>query len=52
MAFRPRRPDHEIAGRVPHDASVRVDERIKAILLRRESALRRARIAARRIKQP
>jgi hypothetical protein len=39
-------------GHVSHDALVRVDERVKDIVARREAALRGARLAARRLKRP
>jgi len=37
-------------GHVSHDALVRVDERVREILARREAALQQARRAARRLK--
>ena len=38
-------------GQLPHDAVVRVDKRVKEILVRREAALRHARRAAERLKR-
>jgi hypothetical protein len=38
-------------GHVSHDAQLRVDERVKTILDRREGAVRRARLAARRLSE-
>jgi hypothetical protein len=37
-------------GHISHDARVRVDQRVKEILARREAAVERARRAARRLK--
>lgn len=49
MAPKPERT--KIVGYLPHDALVRVDERVKAILAR-QAALERARRAAERLKRP
>jgi hypothetical protein len=38
-------------GHVSRDAQVRVDQRVKTILDRREGAVRRARLAARRLSE-
>jgi hypothetical protein len=38
-------------GHVSHDAQLRVDERVKTILDRREGAVERARLAARRLSE-
>ena len=38
-------------GHVSHDAQLRVDQRVKLILDRREGAVRRARLAARRLSE-
>jgi hypothetical protein len=53
MALKAARPGRDkILAHVSHDALVRVDERVKDILARREAALRQARLAARRLKRP
>jgi hypothetical protein len=52
MALKRTRPTGDkTPGHVSHDALVRIDARVKDILVRREAALRRARRAAQRLKQ-
>jgi hypothetical protein len=43
---------HTTVGHPPHEALVRVHERVKQILARREAELQHARIAAQRLKRP
>jgi hypothetical protein len=51
MARRPRRTQRaRTVGHISHDAGVRVDQRVKEILARREVALERVRRAAQRLK--
>jgi hypothetical protein len=51
MALKPSRTQRaRTVGHISHDARVRVDERVKQILARRETAVERARRAARRLK--
>ena len=38
-------------GHLPHDAVVRVDKRVKEVLVRRDAALQQARRAAERLKR-
>jgi hypothetical protein len=47
----PREPRPDSVGHVPHEAQVRVDARVKDILVRRDVALRQARRAAKRMKR-
>jgi hypothetical protein len=46
----PRTQRGHTVGYVSHDARVRIDQRVKEILARREAAVERARRAARRLK--
>jgi hypothetical protein len=46
----PRTQRARTVGHISHDARVRVDQRVKEILARREAAVERARRAARRLK--
>jgi hypothetical protein len=48
MALKPQRA--RTVGHISHDARVRVDQRVKEILARREAAVERARRAAARLK--
>jgi hypothetical protein len=51
MAVKPPRTERaRTVGHISHDARVRVDQRVKEILARREVAVQRARRAARRLK--
>ncbi len=53
MALKAARTDHPTTvGHVSHDALVRIDVLVKDILARRDTALRQARMAARRYKRP
>ena len=53
MALKAAHSEHpRTVGHVSHEALVRVDERVKDILSRREAALRQARLAAQRLKRP
>jgi hypothetical protein len=53
MAPSRRRTEHDktMPGQAPHEALVRVDARVKDILARRQTAVRQAQLAARRLKQ-
>jgi hypothetical protein len=51
MALKPARTKRaRTVGYISHDARLRVDERVKNILARREAQIERARRAARRLK--
>jgi hypothetical protein len=51
MALQPPRTQRpRTVGHISHDASARVDQRVKEILARREAAVVRARRAAARLK--
>ena len=53
MALMAARSEHpRTVGHVSHEALVRVDERVKHILSRREAAVRQARLAAQRLTRP
>ena len=48
MALKPAAPDRgRTVGEVPHDALMRVDQRVKQIMARREATLRARRAAER-----
>jgi ribosomal protein L15E len=51
MALKPPRTQRaRMVGYISHDAGVRVEQRVKEILARREAAVERARRAAARLK--
>ena len=51
MALKPPRTERaRTVGHISHAAGVRIDQRVKEILARREAAVERARGAARRLK--
>jgi hypothetical protein len=50
MALKQVQPSPRTVGEVPRDSLMRVDQRVKEILARREAALRQARRAAERLK--
>ena len=49
MALKPRTQRARTVGHISHDASVRVDQRVKEILARRDAEVERARRAAARL---
>jgi hypothetical protein len=52
MALKPLRTQRaRTVGHISHAARVRVDQRVKEILARREAAVKRARRAAQRLKR-
>ena len=51
MALEQAEPDPRTVGQVPHDSLVRVGERVKEILARRDAALKLARRDAQRLKE-